>query len=270
MQLGKNVIQIENLVDYKDITPTEIFKSLINNIPLPKKFHYPLWSRICLIKRFNNDQERKQLIQIRLLALSIFVQAHPNTVFLSSLFETSPQLIPEIVELAFSDAEEDMRILSLQLLISLTFSDAEKRSALTAALGCKSHNGALPSAIRSGLLSITQNTSQMSSKFLDQLFWLVLAVISVERGIQALKNSGIFSSFIPILSSNVSPDFFINVLTLIISFIETDETLVDLLKELSGFEILLKRLSQEVTLAIENKTATEEDCKPFFKKVHEV
>eukprot|EP01114_Cavostelium_apophysatum_P006773 TRINITY_DN1823_c0_g1_i4.p1 TRINITY_DN1823_c0_g1~~TRINITY_DN1823_c0_g1_i4.p1 ORF type:complete len:3344 (-),score=945.09 TRINITY_DN1823_c0_g1_i4:44-10075(-) len=267
---GHCIIHVDNIASLKE-TPLEILLGLVQKFKIPKEYHLPLFARIRLSKNFPNPEMRKHLIAMRLLAFTILAQSHNSEmVFLvTNILRSDPEFLSELVEAVQTDqpVPEEIRILCVKSITALVSEGGPRLASVILATGCSSYGGPLPATFRKVITAITNGSSDKSYsiQFLESLFTLVSALAATTTGAAALKNSGIFVSLIPLLNyrNEGSATILSNSIGMIETFIDYDDTAIDLFRDLEGLEILLQRLSFELE-ETEKRAATPDSTPRMF------
>ncbi|KAI9470603.1 MAG: hypothetical protein EXX96DRAFT_362871 [Benjaminiella poitrasii] len=176
----------------------EIFLKLVKEHNVPTENQFELANRIRIVKHLNESKTRRQLLGIRILALSIMAHAVSETTAQNKVFIYEPHLVSQLAELISPEKQVDT---TLQTYVLYTM-DAliryrTKLPEVLTAVNASTNHGTLMRILR----KINSNEAY-PQPFLDALFAFVSYLLQTQPGEQMLISAGVIPILVQIMANH--------------------------------------------------------------------
>ncbi|KAK9761441.1 E3 ubiquitin-protein ligase tom1 [Basidiobolus ranarum] len=180
----------------------ELLDELIEQHQVPSDKTLSLYHRIRLVRGLNDPDERKKLLRIRILAISIMAHLVTETVAQSKFFLYEPDVTIHLAELLHPDHDVPFDIQT----VALFAIDAigRYRSRLTdvlTAMGASTNHGILMYLLRKVSTSVAAGETYYPQDFVDALLSLIGYIITTQSGGNMVITAGIIPVLLSILDS---------------------------------------------------------------------
>ena len=245
----RSIIQLSNL-DKHTGSIVSIFKEITQNVNVPKHALFPLFVRVRAACLSSTPEGRRELLKIRMLAMTIWFLVGYRTRAADNLNELEPDMVEEVIDLLDNESvPEEIFLIALTTLATITSTNSARGWEVSPNLGCKNHSGILPTLVRGAVADVLENTNLTRSLGIMQLLY---EVASVET--DTLVSSGVYSSILPLLNTHNCAVLSFVVQTFVALLVGSNSSLiVSLFIDQSGFEYLVKQLSRLVNALLKRK-----------------
>ncbi|KAI8637213.1 hypothetical protein BD408DRAFT_447787 [Parasitella parasitica] len=222
----------------------EIFMDLVKKYNVPKESQFELANRIRIAKHVSEPEKRRQLLGIRILAISIMSHAVSETTAQSKVFIYEPYLISQLAELISPEKQVDTTIQTyvLYALDAIT-RHRSKLSEVLIAVNASANHGTMMQILRK-----TNLNEAYPQSFLDALFTFVSYLLQTQPGGQMLMSAGMIPTLVQIVGNHQYTQLknLAKVVGLIDTIVNSFATSFSAFCNANGLDTLLNRIKMEI------------------------
>ncbi|CAO3635514.1 unnamed protein product [Mucor hiemalis] len=222
----------------------EIFTKIVKEYDIPKEYQFELANRVRIAKHMKEAHLRRQLLGIRILAISIMSHAVSETTAQNKVFIYEPHLIAQLAELLSPEnkVDYDIQTFVLYALDAIT-RHRNKLSEVLTAINASANHGTMMQILRK-----TNSNESYPQPFLDALFTFVSYLLQTQPGGQMLMSAGVIPTLVQIVGNHQYTQLknVAKVVGLIDTIVNSFATSFSAFCNAGGLDTLLNRIKMEV------------------------
>ncbi|KAF9571966.1 hypothetical protein EC968_010503 [Mortierella alpina] len=198
---GVVVIHAADVRDF-GTTDYEILAHFVKEYQIPEEHQFSLLNRIRVATAIKNAQDRRRLLNVRLLAIAVMAHVLPEAVVIDKFFAFEPEIIQSLTDLIHPDHKVpyDLQTVALFALDGLAHLRNKQADVLTAVNASASH-GVLMYMLRKVISGLDTENAPYSQDFLDAMFAFVAYVISSQSGGSMVISAGLVPVLLQLLTN---------------------------------------------------------------------
>ncbi|GAN06879.1 conserved hypothetical protein [Mucor ambiguus] len=242
---GHQVIT-ENMADqvFQHKQDVDVFMDLVKKYDVPKESQFELANRIRIAKYVGDPEKRRQLLGIRILAITVMSHAVSETTAQNKVFIYEPYLISQLAELISPEKQVDTTIQTyvLYALDGIT-RHRNKLSEVLIAVNASANHGTMMQILRK-----TNLNQAYPQPFLDALFTFVSYLLQTQPGGQMLMSAGIIPTLVQLVGNHQYTQLknVAKVVGLIDTIVNSFATSFSAFCNANGLDTLLNRIKMEI------------------------
>ncbi|KAG0010498.1 hypothetical protein BGZ80_001435, partial [Entomortierella chlamydospora] len=183
-------------------TDYEILHHLIQEYNVPEEHHFQLLSRIRIATGISDPKRRRQLLTIRILAISVMSHVLSEAVVVEKFFVFEPEIIQSLTDLIHPDhnVSFSLQTVALFALDGLAHLRNKHPDVLTAINASASH-GVLLYALRKIATGLDTENAVFTQEYLDAMFAFISFIISSQTGGNMVISAGIVPVLLQLLAN---------------------------------------------------------------------
>ncbi|KAK9767472.1 E3 ubiquitin-protein ligase tom1, partial [Basidiobolus ranarum] len=180
----------------------EVLEELVDQYQVPSSKVFSLFHRIRLARGLNDPDERKKLLIIRILAISIMAHVVTEPIAQAKLFLYEPDCSSHLAELLHPDNDVpfDIQTVALYAIDGIGRYRSKLTDILTA-INASANHGILMYLLRKVSVSVAAGETNYPQDFIDALLSLIGYIITTQSGGNMVITAGIIPVLLSILDS---------------------------------------------------------------------
>ena len=145
---GLCVIHIQD-VDKLDGDDLTVLQTIVAEHNVPVDVRFSLLTRLRYSRGFGSLGERRKLLEIRLLALVVFLQSNSDQEAISALYSNESEMVNELIMVLGAEeaVSEEIRTVAVMALTTQA-QDRQRQASVLSVIGGRGHRGLLPSLLQ--------------------------------------------------------------------------------------------------------------------------